>query len=61
MPVEQPDDVRAGRTVRLPDGNHLPDLGQRQTGGLGGPDEGEPVDSGVVVVAVPGRRTERRG
>ena len=53
--VEHPGDVPARRALRLADGDDLAALGQRQTGGLGGLDEREPVQDRRVVVAVAGR------
>jgi hypothetical protein len=51
--------VARGHSV-LPHDEHVPDLGQGETDGLGGLDEPQPVELGLVVVAIPVRRSRRR-
>lgn len=61
MRVEQRDHVVARRADAVPDGDDVADLGEGEPGGLGGPDECQPVHGAFVVRAVAGGAPLRRG
>jgi len=58
--VQQCAHVRARRSGVVAGSDHAGDLGEGQTGGLGGPNEPQSVQRSLVVVAVPRRPPRRR-
>ena len=54
VPVEERGHVAARRSVVFPDRDDVSDLSEGEAGGLGGADEVQPAERGLVVVAVPG-------